>query len=851
MLAYIFSSLRARLFLLVFIASAPAFFLIVYTNLSERRKQIAMIEEQTMRITRLAANQQERFTNSARDLLIALSRLEMVRAGNEKECRNLFADLLNRHREYANIGVLDTRGQVIMSGVPLSEPVNWGDQDWFKEARSSRGFSIGNYQIGKITGRQVLFFGQAVKNGTSDVGLVLFATLDVKWISEFADAAQLPENHTFCVLDAKGTVLATGSAQAARLRQRNPDSGMLQQILTRKVGSFETENPDGVARLHVFSSLRVSENGPDVFVSIGIPTAAVHADARAALRRDLISLGMVAVMAYAAAWFVGNRFVMREVNSIVATTNRMAAGDLAARNGPKYDASELGFLARSFDQMADALEKRIHELETARKSLSACEGKYGILIETTLTGYVELDEMGQVIEANAEYVRLSGHSSLAEIVGRKVTEWTAPHDLARNADEVRRCIATGVVRNLELDYIDRDGNLTPIEVSGSVIETCEGKRIVSLCRDISDRKKAQAEQTRMAEIIAATPDFVATATPNEHIEFVNRAIRSGLGIPDEEDVRNTFIREYHDEDAYRMISGEAIPTAIRDGFWRGDSIWLGRDGREIPVSQVIIAHKNEDGTVSHISMVARDITDRRRVEQQLLATTGQMRALSAHMQSIREKEGTRIAREIHDELGAAMTGLRWDVEAIEHALHLPCKENCKIVTVERIGAIKKLIDSTIQTMRRISSDLRPGVLDDLGLIAAIEWQTEQFQTRSGIVCTTVSNLEEAALDKDKSTAVFRVYQEILTNVMRHARATVVTVTVSQDESGFLLEVSDNGRGIRGADFSAPTSFGILGMRERMSLVGGKIEFRSLPHGGTSVSVRVPIAPAANKAAFAV
>lgn len=233
--------------------------------------------------------------------------------------------------------------------------------------------------------------------------------------------------------------------------------------------------------------------------------------------------------------------------------------------------------------------------------------------------------------------------------------------------------------------------------------------------------------------------------------------------------------------------------------------------------------------------LAREIADRKRTEDEFRRSTDQLRELSARLQSVREEERTHIARVIHDELGQTLTGLKMDVAWLQRHL-----DRQQPALLEKTQAMSDLIDTTIQTVRRISSELRPGILDDLGLVATIEWQLQEFQTRSGIQGKLISALEEATLDADGATAAFRIFQEILTNVARHAQATQVEVTLEESASFLTLQVQDNGRGMTESEIHSPKSIGLLGMQERARLRAGEVQFQATPGKGTTVTVRLPL-----------
>jgi len=231
---------------------------------------------------------------------------------------------------------------------------------------------------------------------------------------------------------------------------------------------------------------------------------------------------------------------------------------------------------------------------------------------------------------------------------------------------------------------------------------------------------------------------------------------------------------------------------------------------------------------------AGERAERRRAQERLKKSHEQLRALSVYLQHVREDERIRISRQVHDELGQALTGLKMDLYWL--ASRLP--KQLRAVR-DKTKTMSAHIDSTIQTVRRISTELRPGILDDLGLVAALEWQAAEFQKRNGIKCEVVSEVAEPIMEEELNTAFFRIFQESLTNVVRHANAKRVDVRMWEQDGNLLMEIRDDGRGISESDWTNTRSIGVLGMRERAALLGGELTITGAPDQGTTVRVRIP------------
>ena len=232
-------------------------------------------------------------------------------------------------------------------------------------------------------------------------------------------------------------------------------------------------------------------------------------------------------------------------------------------------------------------------------------------------------------------------------------------------------------------------------------------------------------------------------------------------------------------------------------------------------------------------MLSAELAERAMTEQRLRSSEENLRALAAHLQSVREEERIHIAREIHDELGQALTGLKFDIGKLAKTA---CRDDPE--TGEKIAGLSQNIDRIINSVRRIASGLRPEVLDEIGLSAAIEWQAREFQRRTGVRCTVEIEPGFGDPDKERSTALFRIFQELLTNVARHANATHVNARLA-DDHGLSLVVEDNGRGVRSEELEGNKSLGFLGLKERVLAFGGSIDVRGEEGKGTKVSVLIP------------
>jgi two-component system, NarL family, sensor histidine kinase UhpB len=261
----------------------------------------------------------------------------------------------------------------------------------------------------------------------------------------------------------------------------------------------------------------------------------------------------------------------------------------------------------------------------------------------------------------------------------------------------------------------------------------------------------------------------------------------------------------------------------KSGEWK----WLLTHGR--------VLQREKNGRPLRAVGTQVDITEIKKTEEKLKESQQRSRNLSAHLQSIREEERTRIAREIHDELSQVLTLLKMDLVWMKERITDDQEE-----MANKIDSMLKLANDTISTVQKIAGQLRPAMLDDLGLVAAIEWGAKEFEKRTRIKCRLDLIAEDVIIDRELSTAIFRIFQEALTNITRHAKATRVNVKLREKSSNLILEVGDNGIGIAGEKIRDSKSFGLMGIQERALFLGGKVRISGIPNKGTIITVEIPM-----------
>jgi PAS domain S-box-containing protein len=436
---------------------------------------------------------------------------------------------------------------------------------------------------------------------------------------------------------------------------------------------------------------------------------------------------------------------------------------------------------------------------------------------------LRIGKEGTVLYANSTGASLLSES--ADSIGQP-----APELMAQAA---RKVLDSGLRDTLEIVHGEKTFSFTVAPVRDAGYVNLYG-------RDVTERKRAEEELDNAARFPSENPYPVLRVAHDGTVLYANKASL-------------TLLRQW------QAPVGRSAPGQITDLVKRtldtgsGENLEIEHEGRTFWFAVVPVKE------AGYVNLYGRDVTERKRAEQELRRheqhleelvkertaelerSHQELRELAAHVQTAREEERTSVAREIHDELGQVLTGLHMGLSWLDTKLAELENAQSRGPLLGKIDSMSSLVDRTIESVQRIAAELRPGVLDDFGLIAAIESHARKFQEQTGIRCNVVLVPGSAAFDDATSTALFRIVQETLTNVARHANATNVAITFKHDGNELALVVKDNGRGIQGSAISRSASLGLLGMRERAAALGGQFQVTSVTGKGTTVKVVVPVA----------
>lgn len=475
-----------------------------------------------------------------------------------------------------------------------------------------------------------------------------------------------------------------------------------------------------------------------------------------------------------------------------------------------------------------------------------------------------MDRMAEILQLTPDFVgitKVDGHSPFLNDGGRKMLGIGESENIAelqvrsflpdsawkKYREEILPLVMIDGVWSGEHSLRRRDGQeLTVSQVTiGHKNSAGKVEYLSTIMRDVSAQKLAEQALRRSEERYRAlyedNPSMYFTVDASGIVLSVNRYGAERLGYRVKDLVGKSVLGVFHEDDkatvAERLHACLQTPDQMVEWEFRK----LHKDGSLMWVKEYVRVVRGSDGKLV-VLIVCDDITERKKageeihkLNSELKDSSEQMKRLAAHLQSAREQERKRIALEIHDELGQQLTNFKFQLKRCSDEFGA---ENQEIR--EKTNSLSELVSEMIKTVRRIATELRPGVLDEFGLVAAIEWQSQEFMKNTRIKTVLNKTIEDVQIDEDKATAVFRIFQETLTNIARHSEATEVQIALGCNDNLLMLEVQDNGKGATETQLRNSRSLGVLGMRERAEIFGGSLAIIGIEGHGTKAVLQMPL-----------
>lgn len=493
----------------------------------------------------------------------------------------------------------------------------------------------------------------------------------------------------------------------------------------------------------------------------------------------------------------------------------------------------------------DGLSIFIRDISYRMKSeneLKASEQKYRFLFDNNpLPMWMLSLPERQFLAVNNSAVEHYGYSH-EEFLSMNASD-IRPADEVDKFNDSLKILRPGIYNAGVWRHLKKDGSIISVEIlAHNTMFDGKAARLIA-ANDVTERLRTEQALRQSEEvnrlIMSSSLNAIVCMDLDGKIIFWNRQAEKIFGWEKEEvigrmlgetilpvefrDRQRASLQKYLDTGTSNLLNKLLEMTAIN------------KDGDEFYIELAIVPVR-ENGN-EFLCCFVQDITERKKSEEQLKQSHEQLRQLASHLQDVREEEQKRIAREVHDELGQQITGLKMDVAWIWKKI---AATKVDISIEEKLKEMTSLLDSAVKTIRKIASELRPSILDDMGLVAALEWQSVEFQKRFQIPIEFTSSSQMPEVDSAIATGLFRLFQESLTNVARHSRATMVSAKLDMDEEKITLSIADNGKGFDTEQSGGRKTLGLLGMKERTLMMNGRLNFISAPGKGTTVSIVVPL-----------
>jgi two-component system, cell cycle sensor histidine kinase and response regulator CckA len=621
------TGLRGRLFLLVILAALPAFALTVYTGWEERQRRREGVASDTVTLARIVASDQERILDGTRQILADLADVPEVRSGDPARCQTYFALLMKQYRGYSSFSVIDPAGNVLVSRPRVDRPVNFSDRPWFRRAVESLDFALGDYQVGVLTGKQVVVAAWPARDESGRLVSVVAAGLDVAWLNQIAATAQLPTGAVLVLVDRQGVVVARHPDAPGVLGRSLPEAPLAALMGRQAEGTVEVTGEDAATRIYAFTRIR-GRVDTGLRLAIGIPAKVAYGPIEQSQTRHLLVLFMVMVLTLGASWFGAEQFVLRRVSSLLDATKQLAAGDPAARTRLPYGQGELSDLARSFDDMAAALQARLAERDRAEQALRASEERFRAFMDNSPAIAFVREPGGPLVYANATLERYFGLGP-GEWRGSADARFWGDESAARFLRDDQDVRATGQSRQSVDAVTLRDGRIRHwLTVKFPVAHGDRERLVATMAFDLTEWRAVQEElaraERRYSELVEQATDGIVITDAELRLIAVNSAACAMSGYSRDELVG---MRVDQVLDADDLTARSVRIAELASGASLVSEHRLRRkDGTTLLVE--ISSQAIENGGVQAI---VRDVTRRHEAEQALRASEERFRLLYQYL----------------------------------------------------------------------------------------------------------------------------------------------------------------------------------------------------------------------------
>ncbi|MEW6475314.1 MAG: PAS domain S-box protein [Actinomycetota bacterium] len=647
---------------LVLTAMLPVVALVVASAVNQRTQARRIVGAEAARVARLAALREADLIDGGRNVLTTIVQQAPIRSFTTEACSARLAELLPLYPRFANMGVVDRAGNLVCSAIKPAEPLNFADRPWFQRAVSTHAFALGDYQVGRITGRPSLVFGLPILDPEAVVSGVVWAALDLSWLQQFAAQVKLPGKPAVVLMDRQGTVLA---------REPDPDRWVgtrvrnIAEIIRRGDSApLESLGIDGVDRVYA-NVLLGDRTDPHAIVGVGIATSGAYRDANRALQRNLVVLAIICALGIGAARLLANRFILDPTHSLVAVAQRLAAGDLTARVGPPYPPGEIGLAGEAFDAMAVSLESRDMALMRAADVQRKSESRFKALLEAAPDATIGVDRVGTIKLVNRRAEVLFG-AERKELLGAGIQALCPdlPVELIGRPDRPASALRRGPV---DVTAVRRDGSKFPAEVTLSALDTDEGPLVSIAVRDVTERKEAEDAVARIAhqlqEIIDNAPALISMQDTEGRYILVNRQFETVRGIDRSAATgrlpTDLFGPEVGEEIRLRDLEPVVTGAAVEGEeviFVDGEPHWF--LGLRFPLH-------DSTGRLYAVCAILTDVTERIQAESQRQALAAQLQQ-SQRLESLGQLAGG-IAHDFNNLLGVILNYADFILDAVEAA----------------------------------------------------------------------------------------------------------------------------------------------------------------------------------------